>query len=61
MLRALNQNAGKKAQSMTVITHAMPYLFAGIALHALVACLFRGELLDQLNAVRVRSRRNDGR
>jgi hypothetical protein len=42
---------------MSAITQAMPYLFAGIALYSLTICLFRQELLDQLNAIRVRSRR----
>ena len=46
---------------MTVMAHATPYLLAGIALYALTACLFHQELLDQLNAIRVRLRRTDGR
>lgn len=46
---------------MTVITHAMPYLLAGIALYDLTVSQFRRELLEQLNAVRVRSRLTDGR
>jgi len=57
----LNQNAGNKVHSLTVITHALPYLLAGIALYGLTVSLFRRDLLDQLNVIRVRSRRTYGR
>jgi len=46
---------------MTIMIHAMPYLSAGIALYALTASLFCQELLGQLKALRVRSRRTSGR
>ena len=46
---------------MTVMIHAMPYLLAGIALYALTGSLFYQELLGQLMAIRVRSRRTSGR
>jgi len=41
------------------MTHAMPYLLAGIALYALGAYLFRQELFDELKAIRVRSSGSD--
>jgi hypothetical protein len=40
---------------MTIMIHAMPYLSAG------TASLFYQELLGQLKALRVRSRRTSGR
>jgi hypothetical protein len=46
---------------MTILIHAVPYLLAGIALYALTVSLFYQELLGQLKAIRVRSRRTSGR
>jgi hypothetical protein len=61
MLRVLNRNAWNKELCMTVVIQAMPYLLAGIALYACTAFLFCQELLGQLKAIRVRSRRTSGR
>ena len=61
MLRVLNRNAWNRELRMTVMIRAMPYLLAGIALYALTASLFYQELLGQLKALRVRSRRTSGR
>jgi hypothetical protein len=58
---ALNQKRRNKELQMTIMTQAMPYLLAGIVLYALTARLFRQELLDQLKAIRVGSRRTDSR
>ena len=46
---------------MTIVTHATPYLLGGMTLYALTAYLFRQELIDQLNAIRVRSHRKNAR
>jgi hypothetical protein len=46
---------------MTIMIRAMPCLSAGIALYALTASLFYQDLVGQLKALRVRSRRTGGR
>jgi hypothetical protein len=46
---------------MKIITHAVPYLLASIALYSLTLSLFRRELFAQLNAIRVGPRHTNNR